>query len=132
METLNLLSNQKSSIKKLTKNSKLYKTIIQAILDKKGDNIVSLDLKKISESVADFFIICSASNAPQIKAIAENIEWEVEEKCNERVYKKEGLQSSQWILLDYVSVVVHVMHTTSRQFYKLEDMWSDANAEHYS
>ena len=132
METLNLLKSKTTSPKKLTKNSKLFKTIIQAIHDKKGEDIVSLDLRKIPESVSDFFIICSANNNIQLKAIADHIEHQLVEICNERVFKKEGQQGGQWILLDYVNVVVHIMHSTSRQFYKLEDMWSDANADQHS
>ena len=132
METLNLLKNRNSSHKKLNKNSKLFKTVIKAILDKKGEDIVSLDLRKIPESVSDFFIICSTNNSTQLKAIAENIEKELQEVCKERVFKKEGQQSGQWILLDYINIVVHIMHSTTRQFYRLEDMWSDAEAEHHS
>lgn len=132
METLNLLKSRNPSSKKLSKNSKLFKTAIKAILDKKGEDIVSLDLRKIPESVSDFFIICSTNNSTQLKAIAENIEKELLDVCNESVFKKEGQQGGQWVLLDYVNFVVHIMHSTTRQFYSLEDMWSDAEAEHHS
>ena len=132
METLNLLKSRTSSPKKLNKNSKPFKTIIKAILDKKGEDIISLDLRKISVSVSDFFVICSTNNSTQLKAIADNIEKELDEVCKERVFKKEGQQSGQWVLLDYINIVVHVMHTTTRQFYRLEDMWSDADAEHHN
>ncbi len=132
METLNLLKSRTPSPKKLNKNSKLFKTAIKAILDKKGEDVVSLDLRKIPESVSDFFIICSTNNSTQLKAIAENIEKELLEVCKERLFKKEGQQSGQWILLDYVNIVVHIMHSTTRQFYRLEDMWSDAETEYHS
>ncbi len=132
METLNLLKSGTPSPKKLNKNSKLFKTVIKAILDKKGEDIVSLDLRKIPESVCDFFVICSANNSTQLKAIADNVESELENICKEKIFKKEGHQGGQWVLLDYVNIVVHVMHTTTRQFYKLEDMWSDAVAEQHS
>ena len=91
-------------------------------------NIISLDLRKINEAVADFFIICEAGNQPQIKAIAENVEYQVKMKCDEDAYHHEGYQSLQWVLVDYVNVVVHVMLTENRKFYKLEEMWSDAPA----
>ena len=127
MNNLTLLANrQKSTIKKLTKNSKIFKTIINAILEKKGENIVSLDLRKIPEAVADFFIICEASNNTQLKAIADFIEVDVKDKCEEAAYKHEGRQAQQWILIDYVNVVVHIMLTEPRKFYQLEEMWSDA------
>ena len=127
MERLALLANRKrTSAARLTKSSKIIKTIIAAIQDKKGENIISLDLRKINEAVADFFIVCEAGNQPQIKAIAENVERTVKEKCEEDPWHHEGYNSLQWVLLDYVNVVVHVMLPDTRKFYKLEEMWSDA------
>ena len=121
----------KSKVVKLTTNSRLYKTIIKAIQAKKGENIVSLDLRKIPEAVADFFIICEATNQPQVRAIADNIEDEVKRECGEYPYHHEGKDKLQWVLIDYVNVVVHVMLPDSRKFYKLEDMWSDAALEEH-
>jgi ribosome-associated protein len=118
---------KKNTITRLTRNSKIFKTIIQAILEKKGEYIVSLDLRKIPEAVSDFFIICQASNNTQLKAIADFIEYDVKEKCGEVVYKHEGRQAQQWILIDYVNVVVHIMLPEPRKFYQLEEMWSDAS-----
>jgi ribosome-associated protein len=130
LEQLAVLSTRKvKSANRLTHRSKIIKTIIAAIQEKKGENIVSLDLRKINEAVADFFIICEAGNQPQIKAIAENIEDRVRIHCDEDPYHHEGFQSLQWVLVDYVNVVVHVMLTENRKFYKLEEMWSDAMAE---
>ncbi|MBC7889899.1 MAG: ribosome silencing factor [Ferruginibacter sp.] len=127
MNNLTLLANRKkSTIKKLTKNSKIFKAIIHAIQEKKGENIVSLDLRKIPEAVADFFIICEASNNTQLKAIADFVEEDVKLKCAEAAYKHEGRQAQQWILIDYVNVVVHIMMPDPRKFYQLEEMWSDA------
>lgn len=132
MDNLTLLaSRKKSTVKKLTKNSKIFKAIINAIQEKKGENIVSLDLRKIPEAVADFFIICEASNNTQLKAIADFVEFDVKEKCAEAAYKHEGRQAQQWILIDYVNIVVHIMLPEPRKFYQLEEMWSDApQAEH--
>ena len=121
-----LNSRKKSSLTRLTRNSKIFKTIIHAIQEKKGENIVSLDLRKIPEAVADFFIICQANNNNQLKAIADNIEEEVLNGCGERPYKHEGRQAEQWILIDFVNVVVHVMLPEPRKFYQLEELWSDA------
>lgn len=132
MEQLALLANRKrASAARLTKNSKIIKTIIAAIQDKKGENIISLDLRKINEAVADFFIICQAGNQPQIRAIAENIERQVKDKCEEDPYHHEGLGALQWVLIDYVNVVVHIMLPDTRKFYKLEEMWSDAGIEEH-
>lgn len=121
-----LKSRNKSSLTRLTRNSKIFKTIIHAIQEKKGENIVSLDLRKIPEAVADFFIICQANNNNQLKAIADNIEKEVSDGCNEKPYKHEGRQAEQWILIDFVNVVVHIMLPEPRKFYQLEELWSDA------
>lgn len=132
MEPLSILSGRKKSpATKLTKNSRLLKTIIKAIQEKKGENIVSLDLRKIHEAVADFFIICEASNPQQVRAIAENVEEQVKKACEEIPYKHEGYQALQWVLIDYVNVVVHVMMPDSRKFYQLEEMWSDAVREEH-
>ena len=131
MEQLAVLTNRKKSAVRLTRNSKIIKTIIAAIQEKKGEDIISLDLRKINEAVADFFIICEAASPPQVRAIAENVENKVLEKCEEGPYHHEGYQKLQWVLIDYVNVVVHVMLPETRKFYKLEEMWSDAvSVEH--
>jgi len=127
LNNLNVLdTRKKSSSVRLTRNSKLFKAIIKAIQDKKGENVISLDLRKIPEAVADFFIICQANSNTQIKAIADNVEEEVKNKCGESAYKHEGRQAQQWILIDYVDIVVHIMLPEPRKFYQLEEMWSDA------
>lgn len=130
MEPLSVLqTREKSAISRLTRNSKLFKAIIKAIQDKKGENIVSLDLRKIEEASADFFIVCEATSTTQVKAICDFVENQVQEKCQEAPYKHEGRQALQWVLIDYVNVVVHVMHPEARKFYKLEEMWSDAGSQ---
>ncbi len=132
MEPLSVLaSRQRNSVTRLTKNSKILKSIIKAIQDKKGEGIVSLDLRKIHEAVADFFVICQASSTTQVKAIADAIEVEVKAELDENPYRHEGQQSAQWILIDYVNVVVHIMQPETRKFYRLEEMWSDAPMTEY-
>lgn len=132
MEQLGVLTSRKKGTARLTKNSKIFKTIIRAIQDKKGENIVSLDLRKIPEAVADFFIICEANNQPQIRAITDSIEDEVKKHCGETPYHHEGKQNMQWVLIDYVNIVAHIMQPETRKFYKLEEMWSDAPLEEHS
>lgn len=123
-----LNTRKKSTITRLTKSSKIIKTIINTIYEKKGENVISLDLRKIPEAVADFFIVCQANNPTLLKAIADDIEYEVKQKCSEIAYKHEGRQAQQWILIDYINVVVHIMLPETRKFYQLEEMWSDAVA----
>lgn len=116
-------------VSRLTRSSKILKVIIEAIQDKKGEHIVSLDLRKIPEAVADFFIVCEASSTVQVRAIAEWVEESVKKQCGEPPYKHEGHGASQWVLIDYVNVVVHVFQTETRKFYRLEEMWSDGVSE---
>jgi ribosome-associated protein len=127
-----LATRKRNSVARLTRNSKIFKTIIQAIQEKKGEDIVSLDLRKIPEAVADFFIVCEAGSTTQVKAIADSIEASTNKNCGELPYKHEGKQTLQWVLIDYVNVVVHVMLPENRRFYKLEDMWSDAPQEKHT
>lgn len=128
METLSLLANRKKTgAVKLTKNSKFFRSVIKAIQEKKGENIISLDLRKIPEAVADFFIICQATSSTQIKAIADFVEEKVRKDCDELPYKHEGHGALQWVLVDYVNIVVHIMQPDIRTFYKLEELWSDAS-----
>lgn len=128
LNNLTLLEKRKkSTVARITRNSKLFKTIIHAMQEKKAERIISLDLKKIPEAVTDFFIICEATNPIQLKAIADFVEEEVKKKCGENPYKHEGRQGEQWILIDYVNVVAHIMLPETRKFYRLEEMWSDAS-----
>lgn len=122
---------KRKSVKRLTKNSKIFKSIIHAIQEKKGEYIISLDLRKIPEAVADFFIICEAGSTTQVKAIADFVEDHIKKTVKEKPYRHEGYQSAHWILIDYVNIVVHVMQPETRKFYKLEEMWSDAESEEY-
>ena len=126
MEPLELLANRKKSNARLNRNSKIFKTIIRAIQERKAENVISLDLRKIPEAVADFFVICEANNQPQIRAIADFVEEEIKNKIGEKPYRVEGKHNLQWVLIDYINIVIHVMHPESRKFYKLEEMWSDA------
>ncbi len=132
MERLDVLANRKKGAARLNRNSKILKTIIRAIQDKKGEHVVSLDLRKIPEAVADFFIICEATNQPQIRAISDAVEDAVKQNCGENPYHHEGKQNLNWVLIDYVNVVVHVMLSDQRKFYRLEEMWSDAPLEEYN
>jgi ribosome-associated protein len=127
-----LETRAKSTSNRLTKSSKIIKTIIKAIYDKKGENVVSLDLRKIHEAVADFFIVCEANNPSLLKAVADEVEYMVKKECEELPYKHEGRQAQQWILIDYVNVVVHVMLPEQRKFYGLEELWSDGTVEEHA
>ncbi len=121
---ITVLQGRKKSIEGLTRRSKLFKTILKAVQEKKAEEVVSLDLKKIDEAVADFFILCEAQSNTQIKAIADNVEKMVKEECNEKPYHVE--KSDHWILVDYVNIVVHIFQHEQRAYYNLENLWGDA------
>ena len=125
-----LVAPEKKS-SRLTRSSKLIKVIIQAILDKKGENLISMDLRKIPEAVADFFIVCEAGSTTQVKAIGENIRDAVKKECGEVSFHDEGYGANQWVIVDFVNVVVHVFLPETRKFYRLEELWSDAPVQEH-
>jgi|SRR5690606_22036338 len=134
LEQLQTMVKRRSRLEagRLNRNSKIFKIIIKAIQEKKGENIISLDLRKIPEAVSDFFIICEADNPVQIKAITDNIEEMVKSQAGETPYHREGAHGTTWSILDYINIVVHIMHPDTRKFYKLEEMWNDAGGENHS
>lgn len=109
----------------------LKEVIIDSIKDKKGEKIISLDLSKINDAIADCFIICQADSTVQVKAIAEHIMQQTEKVANENPWHKEGLQKMDWVLLDYVDCVVHIFQPQAREFYQLEELWHDAKRKEY-
>lgn len=115
-----------------TETKELLNVIIEAISEKKGEDIVSLNLSKIDGTVTDFFVITNANSSTQVDAIAHEVERTTREKLKQKVWKKEGYENSQWILLDYGSVVVHVFQTPYREFYKLEELWADAEITNHN
>lgn len=111
--------------------SQLIETIVKAIEDKKGQNIVSLDLSEFDGAITDTFIVCNADSTTQVAAIAGGIEETVLKELGEKPYRVEGLTNSVWVALDYVDVMVHIFQTELRDFYKLEEMWADAPSKSY-
>ncbi len=127
-----LTSRKKTSVVRLNSNSRILKLIIKAIQEKKGEKIVSLDLRKIPEAVSDYFIICEATSTTQIRAIADFVEETIKKQTGEIPYHHEGYETMHWILIDYINIVVHIMQPDARKFYKLEEMWSDAALQEYN
>jgi ribosome-associated protein len=104
----------------------LNKYIVKGIQEKKGVDIVILNLNNVDNAVADYFVICTGNSDSQMDAITDSIEKEVKEGIKERPWHREGFQNKEWILLDYVNVVVHVFRKDVRSNYGLEDLWGDA------
>ncbi len=110
----------------MTESEVLSQIIIEGIQDKKGEDIVKLDIRDIKNTVCDFFIICQADSKIQLQAISDHVVRKVRESVQEHVWQKEGYENAQWILLDYASVVVHIFETQAREFYDIENLWADA------
>jgi ribosome-associated protein len=104
----------------------LVKAIVHGMEEKKGKNIVYLDLRNIPNAVCQFYVICDAESTTQVNALAYSVEESVKKKTGESPWHMEGLSNNQWILIDYVNVVAHVFQTPYREFYKIESLWADA------
>ena len=101
--------------------------VVRGMQDKKASDIVVLNLKELKNAVADYFIICSANSDTQLEAVARSVEEEVEKVTGESPWQTEGRTNREWVLLDYVDVVVHVFLRDRRKFYALEELWGDAD-----
>jgi ribosome-associated protein len=99
--------------------------ILEAIKEKKGHEIVSIDLSEVENSICDCFIICHGESVTQVGAITESIERKLKDEALIKAHHVEGLQNSQWVLLDYFDILVHVFQEEFRAFYRLEELWAD-------
>jgi ribosome-associated protein len=110
---------------------KLIETIVSAIEDKKGKDIVSLDLSGFDGAICSHFVVCNADSTTQVAAISDSIEEKVHEVLGEWPWRVEGKQTGLWVAMDYVDVVVHIFQSELRDFYKLEELWADAPMVRY-
>jgi ribosome-associated protein len=101
--------------------------IIEAIREKKGHQIVSIDLSQVENSICECFIICHGESTTQVGAITDSIEKKLKEEAGTRAHHVEGVQNSQWVLMDYFDVLVHIFQEEYRAFYRLEELWADGN-----
>lgn len=108
-------------------SEKLSDVIVRGMQEKKAVDIVIMDLRKIKNAVADFFVICSGSSDKQLDAISDSIDAEVSKALNENPWHTEGKNNKEWMLLDYIDVVAHVFRKDRREFYALERLWGDAD-----
>ena len=114
-------------IRHLTDNTEeIVAAAIEAMEAIKGKEIVTLDLKGIGTAVTDYFVICHAPSKTQVEAIADKVEDVVFEKTHTKPYHVEGRDNAEWILIDFVDVVVHVFLESKREFYRLEELWADS------
>ena len=117
--------------KAVQESTRISEIVIQGIQEKKGNEIVRLDLRNLHSSVSDYYVVCHATSATQVKAIALSVEQEVYKAFKIDPWRKEGLQLGEWIILDYVDVVVHIFKTEKREYYGIEDLWGDAEIQSY-
>ena len=101
--------------------------LAEAALEKKAQDVVILDLRKL-DAMADYFVICTGDVDQHSRSIAHHLEKQAKELKGERVYSREGMDKLNWVLLDYIDVIVHIFKPNTREFYRLEDLWSDAEA----
>ena len=106
---------------------KLSEIIVKGMQEKKAIDIVVMDLRKVKNAVADFFVICSGNSDKQLDAIADSVDQEVFKAFKENPWHTEGKNNKEWMLLDYINVVAHVFRKDRREFYALERLWGDAD-----
>ncbi len=109
--------------------SNLVQAVIDGLLEKKGEDIKVLDMRNLEAAVANYFIICTGNSHPQVDALADSVDEFVKKSTGENPLGIEGRENSEWILIDYSDVVVHIFLPETRTFYKLENLWSDANIQ---
>ena len=111
--------------KKTDAINNLIEKIIDGISDVKGQNIEMIDLRKIENRICDFYIICSGSSNTHVSAILESVKKKISKSLKEKPSHTEGEENAEWILLDYINVVVHIFQEQVREFYKIEELWGD-------
>ena len=104
----------------------LLETIIEGIKEVKGINTAILDLKKIETAICKYFVICSGTSNTHVSSIADSVKKIVSKEIQDKPWHIEGLNTSEWVLLDYSDIVVHVFQEETRDFFRLEDLWGDA------
>lgn len=115
-----------SKIERDNDSQLLCDTIVEGMQENKAKDIVVLDLRKIDNAVSDFFVICSGDSSTQVDGISSSVVRHTRKELSEKPWNIEGKSNSEWILMDYVSVVAHVFYHETRSFYELEDLWADA------
>jgi ribosome-associated protein len=105
--------------------------VVHGMQEKKASEIVKMDMREVNSTLSDYFVVCSADSNVQVNAIAKSVEDEVYKALGQDAWHKEGQGNGEWILLDFVDVVVHIFKTETRDRYRLEDLWGDAKVENY-
>jgi ribosome-associated protein len=112
-------------------SNKLADVVVFGMQEKKASEIVKMDMREVNSTLSDYFVVCNADSNVQVNAIAKSVEDEVYKAFGQDVWHKEGQGNGEWILLDFVDVVVHIFKTEARDRYRLEDLWGDAKVENF-
>jgi ribosome-associated protein len=115
--------------KKTDEEGVLIESVVKGIFEKKGLNVLKVDLRKLENRITDYFIICHGSSKTQVDSISYSIEDTVRKKTGEKTLHVEGTENCFWVLIDYGNVIVHVFQEEYRNFYNLESLWADAQIE---
>lgn len=110
---------------------KEIKAIAEAMLEKKAEGVLALDLRPVGTAISDYFVVCNAPSTTQVRAIADNIEDRLIERLGRKPVRKQGTENGIWVILDYSDIVVHIFQTEYRNFYRLEDLWADAKRNEF-
>lgn len=111
-------------------SEELRDLIVRGMQEKKGVDVVVMDLREVKNAICDYFVICSGNSDTQIDAIAQSVDEEVHKNTGQNPWHQEGKMNREWILLDYVDVVAHVFKKERRAFYDLEQLWGDADVQY--
>jgi len=114
------------------KSQSLLQTIIEGIQERKGNNVVSMSFSKIDNAVAKHFVIADATSNTHLKALADSVEEYTQKQLHVKPWNKEGIANSEWIILDYADVVVHIFQREIREKYSLEELWADTEIVEYN
>ena len=117
--------------KKLDQTNILLKHIINVIKNAKGEEIVSLDLRKIESAICKYFIICTGTSSTHVNSIESKIKKTISQDLGEKPWHTEGNNVGEWVLMDYYDIIVHVFQEKTRKFYNIEDLWGDAKFTNY-
>lgn len=112
-------------------SDKLAQLAVIGMQEKKGNDIMRLDMRGVNATLSDYFVICHADSTTQVNAIAKSVEEEVYKALGQEPWHKEGHGNGEWLLLDFVDVVIHIFKTETRSRYRIEDLWGDAQVETY-
>jgi len=107
----------------------LLGSVAKGIFEKKGHDVLKMDLRKLENSIADYFVICHGTSTTQVDSLCDSVEESVRKEAGEKPVHIEGLDNCFWVLLDYGNVVVHIFLEKYREFYSLESLWADAAIE---